>query len=318
MNTVLYILYFFIISIIIVGSTYLKITQPVIDIDEFIFNLSYGVNRTDPAPIIEGILVCLPFIIIMLFTFIYVYNKINNKTRFILIILGISIIIALYNFHFLRFVSNHTHKSDFIAENYVDPKTVNIEFENKKNVVFIILESFESTLIDKQNGGSWDYNLLPELTEIVNDEDTTIFKNGDKFGIKMISGATYTTASVFANHSALPFKYLVSKKLNEKDFASGAYTLGDYLKDNGYHNELITSATASFGGIKEYFTNHGSYDILDIDNYKDYGLEITGSDLGPWGFNDNYLFKTAKKRLSELGKSEQPFNLTLLGIDIVH
>lgn len=49
---------------------------------------------------------------------------------------------------------------------------------------------------------------------------------------------------------------------------NGAYTLGDVLKDNEYYNEVISAANMSFGGLKEYYTKHGNYNIIDGDNVK--------------------------------------------------
>ena len=99
------------------------------------------------------------------------------------------------------------------------------------------------------------------------------------------------------------------------NFFNNVYTLGDLLKDNGYHNEVISSARTSYGAFKDFFNIHGKYDIIDVDSYKEYGLSLKDKDKHPWGFNDNYLFNTAKKRLKELSKKNEPFNLTLIGID---
>ncbi|MGI6280010.1 MAG: hypothetical protein ACOYJS_05565, partial [Acutalibacteraceae bacterium] len=55
-------------------------------------------------------------------------------------------------------------KSDFIEKNYVNPNDVEIRFpENKRNLVFIFLESMENTYASKEEGGQFADNLIPEL-----------------------------------------------------------------------------------------------------------------------------------------------------------
>ena len=54
--------------------------------------------------------------------------------------------------------------STIYEENYINPKTVNITFpDNKRNLIFIYLESMETTYLDKENGGGIKENVIPEL-----------------------------------------------------------------------------------------------------------------------------------------------------------
>ena len=87
------------------------------------------------------------------------------------------------------------------------------------------------------------------------------------------------------------------------------------LKDNGYHNELISAARTNFGGVYEYYKKHGNYDIIDSNSLYNFGFSINYSDRNGWGFNDRYLFEVAKTRLTALSKQDQPFNLQLITID---
>ena len=87
------------------------------------------------------------------------------------------------------------------------------------------------------------------------------------------------------------------------------------VKENVYYNEYISSSRTSFGGINEYFYNHGDYKIVDINSYKTFDLELEQKDFSKWGFNDYAMFEIAKKRLKELSKNNQPFNLALQTID---
>ena len=321
------------ITAIVVFSIYMKNTYSNVPFEELYFYIFNGVTNSDIGVFAKAIFDSLPYIIIV-FTILFVLFfditrgkkkfklypiKIFNRHRgkIIIVLLVLSIIFGLYNLNLFTFLKNANSESSFIEFNYTNPKTTKVEFETKKNLIFIVVESLETTLFDKEHGGSWNYEVTPELYQLLNEEDSVTFYNQNKAqGMKMISGASYTTASVFANTSGLPFKIPIDgNSYHSKNFMNGAYTLGDLLKDNGYYNELISSARTSFGGIKEYFTKHGNYSIVDVDSVKDYNLKITDSDYGAWGFNDNYLFKVAKKRLTEVSKKDEPFNMTLIGID---
>lgn len=44
-----------------------------------------------------------------------------------------------------------------VEDNYVDPDRVNITFpEQKRNLIYLYLESMESTYADKSSGGAFD------------------------------------------------------------------------------------------------------------------------------------------------------------------
>lgn len=323
-----------IITFMIIFSCYIKNAYTNVPFEELYFYLLNGVTNSDTNVFMHAIIQCSKYILILyLFLCIIFYDitfgkikfkyypiKIINKHRKILIIFLFifSVFFALYNLNYFNYVQNSSNNSNFIELNYVNPKTTKIEFETKKNLIFIVSESLETSFFTKKQGGYWDYDVTPELYKLLNEKDSITFYNDDNIahGMKMITGASYTTASVFANTSGLPFKIPIDgNSYHSKDFMNGAYTLGDLLYDNGYKNELISSATTSFGGIKEYFTKHGKFNIIDVENVTNYDSEIKKGDYGEWGLNDNYLFKIAKKRLENLSSNSQPFNLTLIGID---
>ena len=59
------------------------------------------------------------------------------------------------------------HESAIFDEKYVDPDSVEITFpEEKRNLVYIFLESMETTYFDKAQGGALDKNLIPELYDL--------------------------------------------------------------------------------------------------------------------------------------------------------
>ena len=314
---VLHIILLFVISAAIVSAIYFKISFPLASFDSNLLTFKDGTKNADSTVLIISLKAIAPFVI-LLFAFLWaLFYKVLKKHKWLYTIIGIvvSIIMLLWSVGFFNYLYFASQKSDFIKNNYVDPKDTSITFNEKRNLIFIMAESLETSLFTKDEGGYWNYEVIPELYNLLNDEDAVVFYNKKiDEELSMIRGSSWTTASVVANTSSLPLKVNL-EDLNKDNYLSKAYTIGDILKDNGYTNELISASNTTFGNVGNYFKTHGDYQIVDIDSLDKYGFEITKEDLGPWGFNDNYLFEIAKKRLDELSKEDKPFNLHLITID---
>ena len=64
------------------------------------------------------------------------------------------------------YLKNQSTYNTVVEDNYVDPDRVNITFpEQKRNLIYLYLESMESTYADKSSGGAFDKNYIPELTQ---------------------------------------------------------------------------------------------------------------------------------------------------------
>ena len=87
---------------------------------------------------------------------------------------------------------------DVIAENYVDPRNVELTFpEKKRNLIYIFLESMENTYMSKLDGGAYDINYIPELTALA--EENLNFSHTDQVGgAYEVEGIRWTVASMFA------------------------------------------------------------------------------------------------------------------------
>ncbi len=250
---------------------------------------------------------------------IYPFGFINrHRIIFTVLLTGVLVTVSLYNVRVFGYIENRMTKSDFIENNYVVSKERNTIFpEKKRNLIILAVESLETTFFTKEQGGAWSYEVMPELYNILEQKDTIFFSSNDKMGgILDAYGSTWTTASLVANTTGLPFKVPINgNDYHSDNFMNGAYALGDILKDQGYYTELISAATTSFGGLKEYFTKHGKYTIIDKDSLEEFGYKYTKDDYNPWGFNDNLLFKIAKDRLTKVSKEGKPFNETIVTID---
>ncbi|MGN1276242.1 MAG: LTA synthase family protein [Floccifex sp.] len=213
--------------------------------------------------------------------------------------------------HFDDYVDNLMHPSTIYEDYYVDPSCVLYTFpETKRNLIYIFLESMETTYADVDHGGAMEVSYIPELTQIK--EENLSFSDG--FIAPSLNG--WTVAAMVGQTSGLPLNIPINGNsyVSEDSFLSGAYSIGDILEDNGYINELMIGSDAKFGGRKYYFEQHGNYKIVDyfsaIENQwipEDYYVW--------WGYEDVRLFENAKLELEQLSSSSQPFNFTLLTVD---
>lgn len=212
------------------------------------------------------------------------------------------------------YIQSSLQHSGFFDQEYVDPATVAISFpEKKRNLIYIIMESAESSSQDIQNGGLMEDNLIPEMTQIA--KNNISFSQSD-----LIEGAAvaplcgWTMAGIFCESTGLPMKSYSVMKGSDKKFMPGVTSLGDLLETEGYTNLFMCGSDAEFGGRKKYFEDHGNYQILDYYESINEGRIPSGYKVS-WGFEDQKLYEWAKDELLELSSSGQPFNLTMLTVD---
>lgn len=247
--------------------------------------------------------------------------KFSIKTVFIKMILGLGIYVAsifiiywcLSKIGFIYYLKNQAHDSSFIEEKYVDPNVVKISFpEKKKNLIYIFVESLETTYFSKNLGGSTYSNLLEPITDITSSNIN--FSDSDKFGGAVsVNGTTWTTGAMIAQTSGLPL--LISAGFGNdtkvSSMMSGATTLGDILYKNGYKQVLMIGSDKSFGNRGVYFEKHGNYEVYDYYTAIENG-KIDENYFVWWGFEDSKLFEYAKEKISILAEDDKPFNFTML------
>ena len=164
-------------------------------------------------------------------------------------------------------------------------------------------------------------NYIPNLTSLANEHLT--FKGGMKenslSGLYSTSGTGWTMAALFSLTSGLPFKFPIEGNSMDKvqSFASSLTTMGDLLEAAGYVNEFICGSDASFGGRKNYFEQHGNYQIFDLHTAREQNYIAPDYSVF-WGFEDEILYRIAKDEVTRLADNVQPFNLTLLTVDTHH
>ena len=230
---------------------------------------------------------------------------------------GITVGVTWNGLDVSNYMKGQSTYSTFIDDNYVDPSSVNITFpEQKRNLIYIFLESMEMTYADKENGGAFKQNVIPELTQLAQENEDFSGKSNKLNGGYSMPGTTWTMGAMFGQTSGLPLNISIDgNSMDTQDsFFPGITTLGDILQNEGYSQTLLIGSEATFGGRKLYFTDHGQYDIMDYNYAQDNGL-IPEDYKVWWGYEDEKLFGFAKEKLLELSQQDNPFNLTMLTVD---
>lgn len=208
--------------------------------------------------------------------------------------------------------------SDQMGVSYVDPESVEIVFpEEKRNVIYLLLESMESTYSSPEYGGGFEQNLIPGLTELALKEEYLQFSNTEQIGGALpMPGLGWTVAGMIGQTAGIPLKVQLQDSVYGvgDTFLPGAISIGEILKQEGYHLEYMMGSEAHFGERSQYLIDHGPFYINDYNTAIEDGRLPADYDVF-WGYEDEKLFEFAKQRLVELADQDQPFYFGMLTVD---
>lgn len=311
----------YIASLVIAGITYVKKYFPLVNFEQILYGLT-NMKGSSASGIVDGTIFTFSVGTLIFLILLVIYILLHNSKKVILIrikyysgliLLG-SLIFTLYAIGVFEYEINLFKQTKIYDKYYVDGNGVDITFPDKKqNLIFIYMESMETTNASINNGGAQKVSYIPNLENYALKYDN--FSSGEKLGgFVPVSGTTYTLAGMISQNSGVNFKLPIN--IMDKNIVkmNGVYALGDVLVDNGYKNYLMMGSQAIFASRDIYFKNHGNYEIFDY-TYAINNELIPKDYLVWWGYEDNKLFEFAKNKLKDISKEEQPFNLTLLTAD---
>ena len=236
------------------------------------------------------------------------------------IALVIIIIVDIFGFGIDQWIMDRIDSSTIFEDYYVDASTANVKFPEdgeKKNLIYILCESLESSFADVDNGGCIeDENLMPYLTELAN-ENTHFSSKDNLAGAVEVEGTGWTIAAMVSQMSGVPLMVPIGQNSYGKyaEFLPGITSLGELLEREGYVNEIMIGSKREFAGVDTFFEQHGNYKIFDY--YTAVEKEYIDEDYYRfWGYEDSKLFEYAKTELQELSDGDQPFNLMINTIDL--
>ncbi len=236
-----------------------------------------------------------------------------------------SLVYSSFAFRLPEYLKNTFTPTELYENEYVDPASVNITDKdgNAKNLIYIYLESMETTYASVEAGGNQEgVNYMPNLTALAG--ENLSFSDSDGLGgFRSVTGTGWTMGALMGTTSGVPFSLAVfgdqSHNSQGKDgtFVNGLVTLGDILAEKGYVQEFLCGSDGKFAGRSTYFSVHGSYKMFDYYSAIEAGY-IPEDYYVFWGLEDAILFNIAKDELTKLAAGDAPFNFTMLTVDAHH
>lgn len=224
------------------------------------------------------------------------------------------LILSINNIGLFTYIKNQLKVSNIYENYYVNPKNIKYEFpDNKRNLIYIYMESLESSYAHNTDKISY----IPNLQIIALDSENVHFSNNNSLGGATDTyGTNWTVASLIAQTSGIPLNISINGNSygGFNKYLPGTYSLGEILKNGGYKNYFLLGSDAKFGHRDEYFTSHGDYEILDY-NWAINTKQIPHDYHEWWGYEDEKLFSFAKTQLLSISKNNEPFNFTILTAD---
>lgn len=246
-----------------------------------------------------------------------------DRNRIICALLTVVIILSSFAsaFHTVgldSFAINLLAETKLYENEYKDPETTKITFpEKKRNLIYIYMESMETTFFSKDKGGALDENALQPLYTLAQ-QNINFSQNEGVGGGQTVFGTTWTSAAMMAQTSGIPMRSPLSlEAIAGNEFFDSTTTLSDILLQNGYNQALMVGSNSEYGGRKDYYSQHGTDKIYDIFTAYDDGVVPEGY-FEWWGMEDKYLYSYAKQKITEMSQGSEPFALTMLTVDTHH
>lgn len=326
----------FISSFFYFGIEYLQ-KNYVVSYEMFIVTMFSDLHGTGSDVVLDAIKYIVPrwlLISIILIIFLFIFNnkklkmnlyvalskfniKINIIFIIILFLLVSSFLIIYSSVDKLGMIDYYKRKNEITTiyeDYYVEPGISNIKSDgDEKNIIYIYLESMESTFMSKEHGGLSNYELIPNLRNLALEYDNFSFNDGVG-GFHSCVGTRWTVSALLATQSGIPYSFPIGENGMNSDieFAPNITTLGDILNKEGYIQEFLCGSDSRFGSRNAFFKTHGDYIVYDyytaLDNKK-------VNDYVWWGFDDNTLYDIAKEEITKLAKTGKKFNFTMLTVD---
>ncbi|MDI5893074.1 sulfatase-like hydrolase/transferase [Halomonas rhizosphaerae] len=289
-------------------------------IDESVsFHLSAGLDGAGAAEYQSLIFSTIAYVLIVIILSYYVFKALKKQAKnpnghFMRYTTTVFLLVASFITNPAAHDIYYVTSSVFLEEAYSSEESFPEDFisispsiEEKKNIVYIYLESVEATYLDEDLFP----NLMPNIRKL--QQSATTYTN-----IQNVTHAGWTIAGMTASQCGFPlFSPSHGNSLSGMDqFLPEANCIGDVLKNNGYYLSYMGGADLSFAGKGKFYKSH-SFDSVQGKNE----LSTHLSDrkyMSGWGLYDDSLFAMLKEEYSQLSKDETPFGLFTLTLDTHH
>lgn len=284
--------------------------------------LSFFLQALLPSLAVTAVILLLVWVVRKTGKTLYIGNVLIFPNRGISMVLALAFLLVSFGrsatlLGVPDYLANKNSTSDFIERNYIPPTTQNLVFpQEKRNLVYIYIESLESTFLSIEEGGQMKESVMPELAKI--SQDNVSFSDHKLVGGAVPVPSTGVTSAAMVGHtSGLPL-YLAPNwdgHTAQEIFIDKATNLGDILADYGYAQYLMVGSHASFGARDKYYNAHGGTEIIDLKTAWKAGIVPDGYDNKFWGMEDMYLYEFARQELPKISTKDEPFCFTMLTTD---
>lgn len=295
---------------------------------ELIYQLNAPVEGTNMDIIYDFIYRCIPGTLLVFFLVLILMIGLRKTQKsywlscvFVLVV-SIVCLLSFFSMMWVKlditgYLKNANTSSSFIDSNYIDASDVKITFpEEKRNLIYIYMESMETTYADIKDGGAFEKGCIPELAAIAQENEDFSGDTDDINGAYVMPGATWTMGGIFAQTAGIPLVLPIhgNNMDTQEAFFPSISTVGDILEEAGYTQTFYIGSDATFGGRQLYLKDHGNYEMKDYYYAIEQG-RIPEDYFVWWGYEDKYLFEHAKEEILELAQQDKPFNFTMLTVD---
>lgn len=318
-----------------------------VSLQQILYTLASPLDGSEAGVVVDGVAACIPHLLVLALFILagtaclliqrrfaialnitaFRWRRTINLPNLIRHLMTLFAVLCLFNS--LKFVNDsldvlgyaklRSNASTLYESHYVDPKSVSITAPaKKKNLLCIYLESMETTYASQDVGGRQPVNYIPNLTALA--QDNWSFSNSTLLGGSHSgTGTNWTMAALLSSTSGIPFSFPVADNAmgEQAHFAPGCVSLGEILADNGYRNLFLCGSDGEFAGRKQYFEQHGDYEVYDYFSARDDGYFPEDYHVW-WGIQDRLLYEIAKDKLLEMAEGGEPFNFTMLTVDTHH
>ncbi len=305
-----------------------------LELNELLYTLTSPLKGTGQGTVALILRSCLPWVCLAIAVFVVVAVLISRRGQIYRLyrkigaclcasVLVGALVFSAVTLNLPDYIRNINVTTTVYETYYVDPQSVKItaETEKPRNLIYIYLESMETTYASKEDGGAQDgVNYIPNLTELANRElSFTESPNGLLGGFHSLTGSGWTMGALLSTTAGIPFAFPIGANSGSdiEDFARGAYSIGNVLESQGYRQMFLCGSDAEFGGRRSYFECHGNYEIFDLYTAREQGY-ISDDYYVWWGYEDAILYEIAKDQVTEMANGDQPFNFTMLTVDAHH
>lgn len=275
--------------------------------------------------IIFGFVIPAIVLFIIIKTAFYFYSKKNPEVKklnwnlikaiyFLCSVFFLIILTSAWKYiNIAKIIKGDAEQSEFYEKNCITSDNFSIiPAQNKRNLIYIFMESMEGDFTSLENGGIFEKNLIPNLTSLAK-ENVSFSENEGLTGGINLQGTSWTVAGLLSKLYSLPYFLPFTDDAEGSHCLKNVTTLNDVLNTQGYTQIFAMGSEKQFENRDIVLEDH-NVEIHDIKWYKE-NKYLEKDYQVFWGFEDKKLYEIARIELKQLAEKDEPFFYGMLTVD---